>query len=60
MGTNFAKVYARQDLTYEERVKDRALKAELQQRRATENNLNLVIRNGKIIDKTIRSNEVGN
>ena len=60
MGAEFAQVYVRHDMTYEEREKDRELKAELRHRRTTEGNSNLVIRNGRIIDKTNQSNHQGN
>lgn len=53
LGVDFSRLYVRPDLTYDEREMDRALKAELQQRRADTGNLNLIIRNGQIIDKTL-------
>jgi hypothetical protein len=60
MGAEFEHLYVRHDMTYEEREKDRELKAELHQRRTAEANPNLVIRNGRIIDKSIRFSHAEN
>lgn len=51
MGNDFAHTYLRHDMTYDERVKNKELRMELQHRRETERNQALVIRDGKIIDK---------
>jgi hypothetical protein len=52
LGGDFSNLYVRRDLTYDERQRDRALKADLQERRSVENNPNLIIRNEKIVDRT--------
>lgn len=56
LGEDFSRLYVRPDLTYEEREHDRALKAQLRQRRADTGNQNLIIKNGEIIDKTMWNN----
>lgn len=60
MGADFGFVYARHDMSYEEREKDRELKAELHQRRMIEENSNFAIRNFRIIDKSGQLNRWGN
>lgn len=52
LGDDFSGLYVRPDLTFEEREADRALKAELRQRKSATGNENLVIKNGRIVDKT--------
>lgn len=52
LGPVFSRVFLRRDMTFDERKKDKELRAELAERRKTEANNNLVIRNGAIIDKT--------
>lgn len=53
LGEDFSRLYVRPDLTFEERERDRALKSQLQQRRAETGNQNLIIRNGEIVDKPV-------
>jgi hypothetical protein len=62
MGGDFAYAYLRHDMTYDERVKNKELRAELQRRREVDSNQNLVIRNGEIIYKRFltRNNQRGN
>jgi hypothetical protein len=62
LGNDFAHTYLRHDMTYDERMANKELRRELQQRREAEHNEALVIRDGKIIDKGLlaRNNQRGN
>lgn len=55
LGPDFARVYVRYDLTYEERERNRALRAELHQRRLMDGNSDLIIRNGRILNRSALS-----
>lgn len=62
MGNDFAQIYLRHDMTNDERMANKELRAELYHRRETEDNQALVIRDGKIIDKRsfARNSQRGN
>jgi hypothetical protein len=60
LGSDFTRAYVRRDMTFEERQHDKELRTELMQRRQTEGNPNLIIRDGGIVDKTALPRRRGN